>query len=75
MRLVRADSGFCQAEWLDLLESQRLAYIVVAKLLHCYTRANFDLLAVAECHERQVFAFELQQHEIVLRIEQSHRPS
>lgn len=30
--LVRADSGFCLQEWLDLLESQRLSYIVVGKL-------------------------------------------
>jgi len=33
LRLVRADSGFCQPEWLALLEQQRLAYIVVARLL------------------------------------------
>lgn len=33
LRLVRADSGFCQPEWLDLLESHRLSYIVVARLL------------------------------------------
>jgi hypothetical protein len=33
LRLVRADSGFCQAPWLELLESQRLPYIVVARLL------------------------------------------
>lgn len=33
LRVVRADSGFCQPEWLDLLESQRLRYIVVARLL------------------------------------------
>jgi len=31
--LVRADSGFCVPEWLDLLEAQRLPYIVVARLL------------------------------------------
>lgn len=33
LRVVRADSGFCLAEWLDYLESQGLKYIVVAKLL------------------------------------------
>jgi hypothetical protein len=33
LRLVRADSGFCQPEWLDLLESKKLPYIVVARLL------------------------------------------
>jgi len=33
LRLVRADSGFCQPEWLDLLEEQKLSYIVVARLL------------------------------------------
>jgi hypothetical protein len=33
LRLVRADSGFCQPEWLELLESHRLSYIVVARLL------------------------------------------
>jgi Transposase DDE domain group 1 len=33
LRLVRADSGFCAAEWLDLLEAKSLRYIVVAKLL------------------------------------------
>ena len=32
VRVVRADSGFCQAPWLDLLESQGLKYIVVAAL-------------------------------------------
>jgi hypothetical protein len=34
LRLVRADSGFCEEGWLALLENQRLAYIVVARL-HC----------------------------------------
>lgn len=33
LRVVRADSGFCVAEWLDFLEIQGLQYIVVAKLL------------------------------------------
>jgi len=33
LRLVRADSGFCLPEWLDLLEAQKLGYIVVARLL------------------------------------------
>lgn len=33
LRVVRADSGFCLAEWLDLLEPQKLSYIVVARLL------------------------------------------
>lgn len=33
LRVVRADSGFCLARWLELLESQRLKYIVVARLL------------------------------------------
>jgi hypothetical protein len=33
LRIVRADSGFCLAPWLSLLESQRLKYIVVARLL------------------------------------------
>jgi hypothetical protein len=33
LRLVRADSGFCNAPWLSLLESQHLKYIVVARLL------------------------------------------
>lgn len=32
LRLVRADSGFCHEPWLNLLESQGLAYIVVARL-------------------------------------------
>ena len=32
LRLVRADSGFCQAPLLALLDSQKLRYIVVAKL-------------------------------------------
>lgn len=32
LRLVRADSGFCHGPWLDLLESQHLDYIVVARL-------------------------------------------
>jgi hypothetical protein len=32
LRLVRADSGFCHNPWLELLESQGLAYIVVARL-------------------------------------------
>jgi hypothetical protein len=33
LRLIRADSGFCVAVWLALLESQNLRYIVVARLL------------------------------------------
>lgn len=33
LRVVRADSGFCMAPWLSLLESQNLKYIVVARLL------------------------------------------
>lgn len=33
LRLVRADSGFCDAPWLELLDTQGLLYIVVAKLL------------------------------------------
>lgn len=33
LRLVRADSGFCNASWLWLLETQHLKYIVVARLL------------------------------------------
>jgi hypothetical protein len=33
LRVVRADSGFCVAEWLDLLEQQQLRFIVVARLL------------------------------------------
>lgn len=33
IRLVRADSGFCLPEWLDVLEAQKLSYIVVARLL------------------------------------------
>jgi hypothetical protein len=33
IRLVRADSGFCYQSWLELLESQHLNYIVVARLL------------------------------------------
>jgi hypothetical protein len=33
LRVVRADSGFCLAEWLDLLEQQQLRYLVVARLL------------------------------------------
>jgi Transposase DDE domain group 1 len=32
LRIVRADSGFCQEAWLALLESQKLSYIVVAQL-------------------------------------------
>jgi hypothetical protein len=32
LRLVRADSGFCHDPWLELLEGQGLAYIVVARL-------------------------------------------
>jgi len=33
IRVVRADSGFCENKWLSLLESQGLSYIVVAKLI------------------------------------------
>jgi Transposase DDE domain group 1 len=33
LRRVRADAGFCVAPWLELLENQGLAYIVVARLL------------------------------------------
>jgi hypothetical protein len=34
LRLVRADSGFCDHQWLSLLEDRKLPYIVVA-VLHC----------------------------------------
>jgi hypothetical protein len=34
LRLVRADSGFCEDGWFSLLESRHLSYIVVARL-HC----------------------------------------
>ena len=37
LRLVRADSGFCEDRWLSLLEERRLAYIVVAVLHHKIT--------------------------------------
>ena len=33
IRVLRADSGFCSAEWLNSLEEKKLSYIVVAKLL------------------------------------------
>jgi hypothetical protein len=33
LRVVRADSGFCVPEWLELLESRGLRFIVVARLL------------------------------------------
>lgn len=33
LRVVRADSGFCVPEWLDLLEGRGLRYVVVARLL------------------------------------------
>ena len=32
LRLIRADSGFCEARWLELLDGQRLRYIVAARL-------------------------------------------
>lgn len=38
LRLIRADSGFCDARWLELLESQGLRYIVVARLLQPIAR-------------------------------------
>jgi hypothetical protein len=38
LRLVRGDSGFCEARWLALLESQHLPYIVVARLLRPLAR-------------------------------------
>ena len=33
LRLVRADSGFCVPEWLELWESRKIPYLVVARLL------------------------------------------
>ena len=33
LRLIRADSGFCEGRWFELLEGQGLRYIVVARLL------------------------------------------
>jgi hypothetical protein len=48
LRVVRADSGFCVAEWLDLLELERLRYIVVARLLKPLQRlVKNDLLWTA----------------------------
>ena len=47
LRLVRADSGFCLPEWLDMLEAQQLHYIVVARLLQPVQRLlKKDLLWV-----------------------------
>lgn len=37
LRLVRADSGFCEDRWLSLLEARKLPYIVVAALHHKIT--------------------------------------
>lgn len=37
LRLVRADSGFCEDRWLSLLEERRLPYIVVGVLHHKIT--------------------------------------
>ena len=37
LRLVRADSGFCEDRWLSLLEEHRLPYIVVGVLHHKIT--------------------------------------
>lgn len=37
LRLVRADSGFCEDRWLSLLEERKLSYIVVAALHHKIT--------------------------------------
>lgn len=37
LRLVRADSGFCEDRWLSLLEQRCLPYIVVAVLHHKIT--------------------------------------
>ena len=37
LRLVRADSGFCEDRWLSLLEERKLPYIVVAALHHKIT--------------------------------------
>lgn len=48
LRLIRADSGFCLPEWLDLLEAQKLSYIVVARLLKPLQRVlKKELLWVA----------------------------
>ena len=33
LRVVRADSGFCDAHWLEFLEQRQIRYIVVARLL------------------------------------------
>jgi hypothetical protein len=51
LRLVRADSGFCQPEWLDLLEDQELCYIVVARLLRlwkAFHKASYAKVAVMQ---------------------------
>jgi hypothetical protein len=37
LRLIRADSGFCEDRWLSLLEERRLPYIVVGVLHHKIT--------------------------------------
>jgi len=34
IRVVRADSGFCEDQWLSLLEARKLPYIVVGMLHH-----------------------------------------
>jgi len=33
VRVIRADSGFCDNQWLELLEAMAIPYIVVEKLM------------------------------------------
>ena len=55
--LVRADSGFCLPEWLDLLETQKLHYIVVARLLQkdlIWTPTDVPGTEVAEVWHQEI---------------------
>jgi len=89
LRLVRADSGFCLPEWLDLLEAQKLAYIVVARLLKPLQRLlQKDLIWTAtevpgtevaevwhqEVHGRQPRRVILLRHRIADKLAAGQRP-
>jgi hypothetical protein len=81
--LVRADSGFCQEDWLQLLEQRRLSYIVVGRIHHpvhrlikqttVWKKTSLEGVEVAE-EVFQAFGWAQARRLILIRHLQAQRP-
>jgi len=80
--LLRADSGFCIGRFFDLLEDQRIDYIVVARLMGVLRRQIAGLKAWVQLDERtaaaecqyQAQGWSCPRRIVVLRFSQQERP-